>query len=344
MRDDKYDFDKPWWDQPETFTRGYSLLPPYGSITVGSDPLDGMTKQDSQRYDAIINVSSSSCAVFQPARPDQRTYWFPIIEVGRWPVVYLVWLKEVLDFHYERGHKIYLHCHAGIFRSPSAALLWLQSRGHSKGEALLVNKDSKDSLYKRQKHQGNLHPGTDKILSLLHKQKLRGKPFYVESLGSSFPWDREFLNGLNRRKVIKRDLFWFYYKPKHWLQRCFGDLRDWFQRKGSITEGFGFGTYQYRRKKFWSRMRFAEPLVTETYGVRTVGNFVWLDGAWVRSKVWEKQPNGRWEYRWLLRPCTVCKGQGSVWDGKKVGEGHSFCEACDRTGVRPSPLSSPLIP
>lgn len=69
-----------------------------------------MTEESAKSYDAIVNVSCSPCAYFHPAFPGQYMHWYPVNEMGEWSYGYFYWLVKVLDFHYEKGHKVYLHC------------------------------------------------------------------------------------------------------------------------------------------------------------------------------------------------------------------------------------------
>lgn len=114
--------------------------PDYTNITIGSTPLDGMIKPKAESFDAIINVSHSPEALFEPSRPDQRTYWYPVNEMGEWTYSYFVWLFAILDFHHSKKHKIYIHCHAGVYRSPEAVRLWLFYKGHSVLDSYLISR------------------------------------------------------------------------------------------------------------------------------------------------------------------------------------------------------------
>lgn len=125
-----------WFEHAENKASGYNLKAPYDRIIVGCDPRDGMTKETADSFDVYVNVSDSACSTFEPSRLGQAMHWYPVNECGLWNLSYLFWLKTVLDHHFDAGHRIYLHCHAGAYRSPSAAVLWLQSRGHTPEEAL----------------------------------------------------------------------------------------------------------------------------------------------------------------------------------------------------------------
>jgi len=339
LYNDDYDQSKPWFDQPKNFGRGYKLKAPYDNIIVGCDPTDGMTKETADSYDAIINVSSTRCATFEPSRPDQRTYWFPIIEMGRWPIVYFLWLKEVMDFHYSKGHKIYLHCHAGAFRSPSAALLWLESKGHTREEALVINNDKSDGIYRIQENQGNINIKVNQLWKVFNEQqaKINERGYGTLNIESAMHYDmpkdiydHETMSGKHRIENIKRHWFWFYYKPLYWLKDKKSKFKEWaFERRGRITTGLG-SSYGYRRKYFWARMEKAEPMDS-----MIAGEWSWYNGRWNKVKEWEKQPNGKYDYRWLVEKCSTCDGRGVTIDkSKPFGQGHAHCEVCKRTGVK----------
>lgn len=287
------DPDKPWYDQPRTFCDPYQLKAPYDRIYVGPDPGDGMTKEFADQFDAIVNVSSTKCATFEPSRPDQRTYWYPVIEMGRWSHGYLLWLKEVLDFHYDQGHKIYLHCHAGAFRSPSAACLWLESRGHSPEEALVIGYylGAESLLHKIQANHGNIPKHKDALFGLFREQQKRidesgHGTLCIEALltyGISDPWDHEIMSGRYRRANLKRHYFWFYYQPKEWLRERWRDFKYWLKGYGHIREGCG--TYYYDRKYFFAFGKNTEPV----FGQEKIGHWQWNETLlkWEAFEVWD---------------------------------------------------------
>lgn len=124
-----------WFTADKDYAIGRPLPAPYDKIFIGCDPLDGMTNETAKSYDAIVNVSCSECAYFSPAFAGQKMHWTPVNEMGQWSLAAFYYVKKVLDYHYERGDKVYLHCHAGAYRSPTMAIMWLVSRGHSYEEA-----------------------------------------------------------------------------------------------------------------------------------------------------------------------------------------------------------------
>lgn len=132
-----------WFKYDENRIRRRQMPEPYSNIWIGSDPTDGMTKETADSFDAIINVSCTECAFFYPSNPKQKMYWYPINESGHWGYGVFFFTKKILDFHHKKGDKIYLHCHAGIHRSPTIFIWWLVSQGHSVEEAICIELGSK---------------------------------------------------------------------------------------------------------------------------------------------------------------------------------------------------------
>ena len=129
---------KDWYNQLETKAKYRRMCDPFGNIYIGTDPTDGFTKKDADFFDAIVNVSDSECAYFYPSKPDQKMHWFPINECGYWGYASFYYIKKVLDWHYDQGHNIYLHCHAGANRSPTMFVHWLTSKGYSLFDASVM--------------------------------------------------------------------------------------------------------------------------------------------------------------------------------------------------------------
>ncbi len=115
-------------------------MAPYDKIYITPTPKDGLTKATADSFDAIINVCHSPEVLFDPSRPDQRTYWYPLNECGEWSYAYFSYMFSVLDFHFEQGHKIIVHCHAGAYRSPSIVRQWLRYKGHTMEDAYNIAK------------------------------------------------------------------------------------------------------------------------------------------------------------------------------------------------------------
>ena len=151
---------KKWYQQPKTNALYQQMPKPYDKIFVGKHIRDGFTEKEAKSFDVIINISDSPNSVFEPARPDQQIYWYPINELGSWGYGVFYWSKHILDYHYKKGHKIYIHCASGTHRSPAIFRWWLVSRGLTIQQALKVqnngelpwNRHSKDSRAKMKEY------------------------------------------------------------------------------------------------------------------------------------------------------------------------------------------------
>ncbi len=240
-----------WFEHETDEAKGYWLKPPYDKVYVAPDPHDGLTKASADSFDAFVNVSDSECAYFEPSRPGQHMHWYPVNESGRWNLSYLFWLKKVLDYHHEKGHRVYLHCHAGAYRSPSAAVLWLISRGHSRDEALTLGKESGSHLYKLWRSYDNVPKGADQLFQLMREHPDHSLAGILMRLPDV--WNHEIHSGYLRTIMIKRRYFWFYYD----LQDRYRALRDWLKREGYTQDGFC--RIVYRRRHFWAKAAESEP-------------------------------------------------------------------------------------
>ena len=245
-----------WFEHPKDIASGYQLKAPYDRVFVGCDPRDGMTKESADSFDVYVNVSDTACTTFEPSRLGQAMHWYPVNECGLWNLSYLFWLKTVLDHHYDAGHRIYLHCHAGAYRSPSAAVLWLQGRGHTPAEALEFGKEKESALYRLWESYDNIPKLKDKVFSLMREHPTCSLGSILHRTGDYY-WNKEILSGHSRTCSILHRYFWFYYKPKWWLKDKKNRTRDWFKGFGYHTEGCG--TWIYKRKNFWDPLQDAEP-------------------------------------------------------------------------------------
>lgn len=248
-----------WYEHEKNEARGFKLRPPYDRIVVGCDPRDGMTKETADSFDVFVNVSDSPCALFEPSRPGQHMHWYPVNECGRWNLSYLFWLKRVLDHHYDAGHRVYLHCHAGAYRSPSAAVLWLQGRGLSYLEAAVIAKEGRLSIFRQWEDLGNVPEGYTKFFERMREhptQSLAGIMLETEKRLKLFP-PLEVIAGENWYYHVRLRLFWWYYEPKWWLKNQLRRLKDWGLNRYGYTRD-GICTTYYARRYFWSRMENAE--------------------------------------------------------------------------------------
>lgn len=115
-----------WYSHSKPKVRFTVCAPPFDNIFVGSTPLDGMTLNFSNSFQAIVNVSHSPETLFldQPNR-DLKTYWIPINEMGEWSYSSLTQFCHILEYHHNKGHRVYVHCHAGVYRSVTLTKIWL---------------------------------------------------------------------------------------------------------------------------------------------------------------------------------------------------------------------------
>jgi hypothetical protein len=141
-----------WFKQDKTAIRGSWMPEPYQNIFIGSYPLDGATREWADQFDAVVNVSCTEGALFHPSRPTQRTYWYPVNEGGEWPFGYFFLMFKIIDFHYRKNHMIYIHCHAGAYRSPSIFRLWLVAcENKTLEQAWLIERNEVPRVSKRKR-------------------------------------------------------------------------------------------------------------------------------------------------------------------------------------------------
>ena len=247
-----------WCRHRKTKTRSYQLLPPYDNIFVGNDPTDGMTRKYADQFDALVNVSDTMSESLEPSRLGQIMHWSPVHEGGRWNYSYLYWLKKIMDFHYDAGHKIYLHCHAGAYRSPSAAVLWLMSRGLSQRAADRIDHDKpKYSLSHMWRRHKQLPPQVDLFFKIMRKHPDYDLASILEPLSKKEPFNSEIHHKVIRNSCLMYRIFWWYYRPRHWLRAQKTKIGYFFKKHGYHESGAC--TWIYNRKHFWAWPRNAEP-------------------------------------------------------------------------------------
>src|SRR3989338_4090093 len=132
--------EKAWYNSPTNRFLSLRMAVPYSQIVIGSSPVKGMTLGTAQQFDAFINLTEDPLYSKSLEKPREkiRYYWIPINKIGAWEYLPFYKSKQILDFHYEKGDSVYLHCENGINRSPSIAIGWLLSRGHDLKEAALI--------------------------------------------------------------------------------------------------------------------------------------------------------------------------------------------------------------
>ena len=227
---------------------GHQMAPPYGNIFIGCDPLDGMTPEVAKSFQAIVNVSCTPCAYFYPAYPGQYMHWFPTNEMGYWGYAHLFYIKQVLDFHHAKGHRVYLHCRAGAYRSPSAAMLWLMSKGYSLEEAYCIHRNDNTLVEKYKKEDdgrmwkyvserwfgqksGNV---PDKFIEFFDRyeaslKKKNHNHISIADLLLRNPWienTREVFGDKRvRRQLFLENLFPWYFEAKSYLRELIADFK-----------------------------------------------------------------------------------------------------------------------
>lgn len=261
---DKFPKEK-WCTAPRDGVGLTALAAPYDNIWIGSDPRDGMTPETANSFDAIINVSDTPCALFYPARPDQRTYWIPLNEMGYWGYAAYFAFAHIMDFHYAKGHKIITHCHAGAYRSPYMTMSWLISRGHTPEEAIAIYENNPKYMekYRQESHfqwrLKRLTSDPDNTPARLKEfyERLRNSQYDTECLQSllHYPKNLELTGeivGNERVRRYRRERWLVWYR---WLQRRKLKTKEFFETifgNWYVVRITDWGTYRFKRKKFWS--------------------------------------------------------------------------------------------
>jgi len=221
---------KNWCEKETTECRYRVLPPPYDNIYIGSDPRDGMTKEFADSFDAFINVNDAPGNHFYPSKIGQIMHWYPIQEMGYWGYAPFYWFKHVMEFHWNQKHKIYVHCAAGAYRSPTMVEYWLRSLGKTPMEAARIvarHEHLDDRWYRFHLEYPTIHSGNiPKEIAELYR-RFNQNPRY--SLGglvyTENPIERtkEILGTSERvSSFLRRKRFKYYYEFKDWL---------WYKRK-----------------------------------------------------------------------------------------------------------------
>jgi len=113
-------------------------VPKY-NIEIGSHPVAGTTNGGTtiSDYDVVLNVSDDP-----PYGDDRNSFekhkttinWFPINEFGYWTYQVLYWAARLFDAAMDEKKNVYVHCHAGMHRSPLITYLYVRSLGHTVDE------------------------------------------------------------------------------------------------------------------------------------------------------------------------------------------------------------------
>lgn len=245
-----------WYKQKETEARGRKCSAPYQNIVIGSDPLDGMTTKVAESYDVIVNVSHSECAYFYPAYAGQRMYWIPVNEMGVWNYSAFVQFAKIMEFHHSKKHKIYVHCHAGAYRSPTMTMVWLRacqempykfgrhnlktqmsweeayriSRGETKEEYKKEYTDTGKIPFRLRYFRGNMPPAFNEFVARL-KANINSTYTYIACIEQyergPISKDREIrakIQGWKTSAKISR----FLRSPYTKLKSKYNDFQEWF--------------------------------------------------------------------------------------------------------------------
>lgn len=139
-----------WYKDLTNNVESVRMSKPYSQIVIGSDPTKGMTLETAQQFDVFVNLTENPLYSLSSDKPrtDTKYYWVPINEKNFWGYDPFSKSKIILDFHYDEGHSVYLHCEFSANRSPSIVMGWLISRDHSLEEAALIASGGNEELSK----------------------------------------------------------------------------------------------------------------------------------------------------------------------------------------------------
>lgn len=106
---------------------------PEYKIDIGNHPNMQKNKQEIlDAYNVIINVSDDPAYDVDKSGP--KIHWHPINEFGYWTYQPFFWIVHTLNYYIKERSKIYVHCHAGVHRSPMISYLYVRSLGKSPEE------------------------------------------------------------------------------------------------------------------------------------------------------------------------------------------------------------------
>ncbi len=103
-------------------------------IDIGNHPNMQKNKQEIlDAYNVIINVSDDPA--YDVDKNGPKIHWHPINEFGYWTYQPFYWIVHTLNHYIKERCRIYVHCHAGVHRSPMISYLYVRSLGKSPEEA-----------------------------------------------------------------------------------------------------------------------------------------------------------------------------------------------------------------
>lgn len=228
--------DKKWYDgiPKHPYRKGISgrwMPAPYDNIFIGSDPRDGQTKKWANQFDAIVNVSCTEGALFEPSRPDQRSYWHPLNEGSEWSYAYFFMMFKIIDHHYRKKDKIYIHCAAGVYRSPSIFRWWLIACENKRIEEANhiergMTPDDRDAMMEHYSvYQnyllGNIPPNFQEFIERIRTKGIKEASF-VDILWQPFRLNDSLQVRSKRMKTLREH----YWGPMYNIKRPFKDLAE----------------------------------------------------------------------------------------------------------------------
>ncbi len=140
-------------------------------ITVGSFPLTQNNKFDPAKYQYVINVSDEFYSTINNRliKEGCKTFWFPMNECKKDIGLNSIYgAMNVLYQAEKENATVYLHCHAGINRSP---LIWAAYHYMRSGKHLIHERSGFLNRLYASCARGYLPPlaETEKYLSMLNK-------------------------------------------------------------------------------------------------------------------------------------------------------------------------------
>ncbi len=108
-------------------------------ISIGSHPnQESDIEEYIKNYDLVLNVSD------EPYFPkSNKVHFFPINEVGEWFPQTFYWFIHLMNDAVAENKNVYVHCHAGIHRSPMMVYVYLRSLGHTAEESEILMEGNK---------------------------------------------------------------------------------------------------------------------------------------------------------------------------------------------------------
>ncbi len=115
------------------------------NIFIGNHPkMEPNPEEYLKDFDVVINVSD------EPFFPTEKLqHWMPLNEVSQWDYSMIYWFAQLMNYYISQNKKIYVHCMAGVNRSPTLTYLFLLSLGHSEEEADFMFSDELIIFHKK---------------------------------------------------------------------------------------------------------------------------------------------------------------------------------------------------